>query len=711
MRNIAAFRTESISLRFLFTDIDDTVTTDGRVTADAYEAIWRLSRAGISVIPVTGRPAGWCDLIIRQWPVDAVVGENGAFVYYRTTDGSIRTYTHPSIADEDLTSRLAEVREAVLEEVPGSRVARDQFCRKYDLAIDFREDPPDLGLETAEQIKHVCERFGAVAKISSIHVNCWFGSYDKLSMVTAFMQYRYGLDEAELKQTAVFCGDSPNDEPMFAFFPHSFGVGNITDFSHLMRHLPAGTASKRGGEGFAEIVGALLREGRGSGRRKRVPVSGDQLRIAIFTDSFLPQVNGVVTSIMKLAENLAERGHYVLLFAPAHRKRPDYSHENVDVHLIPSIPANFYEDFRWVAPYDYSVYRMLRKCNIDIVHAMTPTLVSFLGIRFARRLGLPVVFSFHTLISDPAYYEHMFKGLIKIEAKTVWKFCNYFNNASDLVVAPSRVTARLLQENGCESDVITISNGIDPRDFDNSRADEFKKRFGLKGKTILYIGRLATEKSVPVLIKAFDRIYPAVQDARLLIIGDGPEREELMSLAASLPSSAAIIFTGKMERKELVSSGVFGACELFASPSRTETQGISILEALVNRLPCVVVNEGAVPELIHDGVNGMVVPSENVVAMAKSLKSLLFDDELRRSLANFPEAIIAPHYLSRVIREWEMRYYHLLMRNAAGSLPKRPELALHRMISIIRDFSFDTSLWSKLERAFVRFSFREKDGR
>ncbi len=708
MKNLSAFRSEGNPVRFLFTDIDDTITTDGRVSAEAYKALWRLSESGISVIPVTGRPAGWCDLIIRQWPVDAVVGENGAFVYYRTPAGRISTFLHPAITGQDVRSRLDEVRNAVLSEVPGSRVARDQFCRLYDLAIDFREDPPDLGYETAEKIKKVCERFGTVAKISSIHVNCWFGNYDKLSMVKAFMKERYRLDDETLMKRSVFCGDSPNDEPMFSFFPRSFGVGNIRDVEHLMDHLPAYISKGRGSEGFSEIADEILSQQKSSRRSRKSPHPGEQMRIAIFTDAFLPQINGVVTSIIKLAENLADRGHYVLIFAPAHRHQPEYTRRNIEVRLIPSIPASFYQDFRWVAPYDYSVYRSLRDAEVDVVHAMTPTMVGYLGIKFARKLGLPVVFSFHTLISDPSYYEHMFKGLIKVDARVIWKFCNYFNNASDLVVSPSRTTTRLLVENGCESEAITISNGIDPDEFDNSAADRFRSTYGLKGKTILYIGRLASEKSVDVLIHAFDRLFPEIPDARLLIVGDGPQREELEELASGLSSAGAVLFTGKIVRDDLVRSGVFGACEVFASPSRTETQGISILEALVNRLPCVVVNEGAVPELVFDGVNGRVVTPENIGEMSDALHGLLTDDDLRRKMANYPDELIKPHFLSEIILEWERRYYTLLERNAEGSLTEKSEISLRKLISIIRDFSFDNPLRNRVARAFIRFSFRDR---
>jgi len=248
-------------LRFVLTDIDDTLTDHGKLGAAAYAAMWRLYNAGFILIPVTGRPAGWCDLIIRQWPVHAVVGENGAFVYFcekKETDLKIRTFHHPEVAGEDVRRRLDELKKKVLTEVPGSRVARDQFARQFDLAIDFREDPPDLGFEAAERIRQVCEEEGAVARISSIHVNAWFGNYDKISMTKIFLQREYGLDEEQLKSQVIFCGDSPNDQPMFSFFPFSCGVANLKDMLDYISRPPAYITDARGGAGFVELADLLL---------------------------------------------------------------------------------------------------------------------------------------------------------------------------------------------------------------------------------------------------------------------------------------------------------------------------------------------------------------------------------------------------------------------------------------------------------------------
>ncbi|MEG2597565.1 MAG: HAD-IIB family hydrolase, partial [Oscillospiraceae bacterium] len=236
-------------------DIDDTITNDGKLLPEAYEALWKLERAGIKVIPVTGRPAGWCDMAVRQWPIDAIIGENGAFVFY-VENGLRKEFTHPSIPLDDVSDQLQRIKDACLSEVAGCRVSKDQHYRMYDLAIDFNEDEPKLGFEAAAQIKTVCERFGAVAKISSIHVNTWFGDYDKVSMAKLFLEAVRG--EKDLQNHVLFFGDSPNDEPMFAFFRESCGVANIQPFAESLLHLPTYVTAGMGGFGFAEAVDHLL---------------------------------------------------------------------------------------------------------------------------------------------------------------------------------------------------------------------------------------------------------------------------------------------------------------------------------------------------------------------------------------------------------------------------------------------------------------------
>ena len=178
------------AVRAVLTDIDDTLTDHGRLPVIAYDAMTRLQKAGICVVPVTGRPAGWCDLIARQWPITGVVGENGAF-FFRYDDAT-RTMTRRYAKDEPARSadrrRLDQIRQAVLAQVPGAAVSADQAYRDADLAIDFCEDVAPLPASAVKRIVEIFEQSGATAKISSIHVNGWFGGYDKLTTSKTFLR-------------------------------------------------------------------------------------------------------------------------------------------------------------------------------------------------------------------------------------------------------------------------------------------------------------------------------------------------------------------------------------------------------------------------------------------------------------------------------------------------------------------------------------------
>jgi HAD superfamily hydrolase (TIGR01484 family) len=247
-------------IRGLLTDIDETLTTHSSLTAEAYTALEALRHAGLLVVPVTGRPAGWCDHIARMWPVDAVVGENGAFwMWLDRKAGKLRTRFAQSDAERaEGRRRLQAVRAQVLRDVPGAGVASDQPYRLADLAIDFCEDVPALPRERIERIVAIFEAHGAQAKVSSIHVNGWFGDYDKLTTTQQMMQELFGVDLEAERERYVFCGDSPNDAPMFGYFPNAVGVANVRDFADRMAHLPRWITAGRSGAGFAEMAQALL---------------------------------------------------------------------------------------------------------------------------------------------------------------------------------------------------------------------------------------------------------------------------------------------------------------------------------------------------------------------------------------------------------------------------------------------------------------------
>ena len=242
-------------------DIDDTITTDGKLTPQAYAAMARIQAAGLLMIPITGRPAGWCDHIARMWPVDGVVGENGAF-YFRYDARKRKFISRFETSDEQASEnrrKLEGVARRVLADVPGTALASDQPYRVADIAIDFCEDVEPLPQSAINRIVDIMTEEGLTAKISSIHVNGWIGNYDKLTMTRIMMKECFSIDIDTMREKFVFAGDSPNDQPMFEFFPNAVGVANLLNFKDQLEHNPAYVTTEEAGCGFSELVDVLIR--------------------------------------------------------------------------------------------------------------------------------------------------------------------------------------------------------------------------------------------------------------------------------------------------------------------------------------------------------------------------------------------------------------------------------------------------------------------
>jgi HAD superfamily hydrolase (TIGR01484 family) len=248
------------NIRCVLADIDDTLSTRGRITAHAYAAMEELHDVGYLVIPVTGRPAGWCDHIARMWPVDAIVGENGAL--YMRHDDAARALKKRFVTGEIQRmrdrQRLTAIAGRILREVPGCALASDQQYRETDLAIDYCEDVAPLSSMDVERIGAIMRSEGMSAKVSSIHVNGWFGNYDKLGMTRTLLAEEFGIDLDAEEEQCIFVGDSPNDAPMFGFFSYSIGVANVHAFGAAIAPPPKYVTLGEAGAGFAELAAFLL---------------------------------------------------------------------------------------------------------------------------------------------------------------------------------------------------------------------------------------------------------------------------------------------------------------------------------------------------------------------------------------------------------------------------------------------------------------------
>ncbi len=248
-------------IRGVCLDIDDTFSTSGKLTAGAFSSLWKLKKSGFFVVPITGRPAGWCDQIARFWPVDAVVGENGAFTFFMEDGVRKRIDTPAQAAPSVLKDRLKKLEAKILSRFPKARWASDQSYREYDLAIDVCEDVPPWTDLDVQELLGICKNEGAHAKLSSVHVNTWFGDYDKRKGFEYWLsQGAPGCkEEAPLEEEWLYIGDSPNDEPMFASFKYSVGVANLSKYLEQLNHSPTWMTKSESGKGFSEMVSKLVK--------------------------------------------------------------------------------------------------------------------------------------------------------------------------------------------------------------------------------------------------------------------------------------------------------------------------------------------------------------------------------------------------------------------------------------------------------------------
>lgn len=245
-------------IKFVLSDLDDTITTEGRVPSESYSALWKLKDYNIKTIIVTGRPAGWCEMMARTWPIDGVIGENGAF-FFRYINKQMKRYFASSPEHiESNTNKLNLIKNEILQKIPESKISSDQFCRMFDLAVDICEDIPPLTKEQTQHIISIFEKHGAQAKLSSIHVNGWFGTYDKLTTAKFILMNEFGLTEEQIQSSCLYSGDSPNDEPLFSYFENGVGVRNIEQYLPMLKSKPKYITQHEAGKGFQELTDKII---------------------------------------------------------------------------------------------------------------------------------------------------------------------------------------------------------------------------------------------------------------------------------------------------------------------------------------------------------------------------------------------------------------------------------------------------------------------
>jgi len=351
------------------------------------------------------------------------------------------------------------------------------------------------------------------------------------------------------------------------------------------------------------------------------------MRIALFTECYHPIVNGVVVSVETFARELQKQGHEVHICAPCY---PGYRDSDRNVHRLPSISLPTRPRYPLAVPFGGClVWRIFEASPPDIIHAQHPFVTGREARRLARRLKRPLILTYHTLIRAYAHYIPLPRPLV--QAMAVW-VSREFSNSTDCVVVPTQSVADLLRSYGVRRPIEVIPTGIDLGLIDGDERQPFRARFGIpEGVPIVaYSGRIAREKNLDLLIRAFSILAPRHPEAHLLMIGGGPWYSYCRRLADSLRIEDRVHFTGYLPRARVFDC--LAGSDVFAFPSLTDTQGVSVLEAMALGCPPVAVRSGAVADVIRDGVDGLL-SEPTADALAGSVSSLLDSQDSRRKLA------------------------------------------------------------------------------
>jgi glycosyltransferase involved in cell wall biosynthesis len=350
------------------------------------------------------------------------------------------------------------------------------------------------------------------------------------------------------------------------------------------------------------------------------------VRIALFTNNYLPFCGGVTISVETLRRGLEQRGHTVWVMAPRFRGSPDGGPRVV---RYPSIPATTYPEFPLAIPHAPAVTARVRALDIDVFHAHHPFLLGPAAARLARRAGRPLVFTYHTRYEKYAHYVPLTRSLV--EAAAV-QLSTRFAARADAVIAPSVVVRTDLLRRGVRAPLAVIPTGVDLEHFRPGDRVAARRELGLPegDPVLLYVGRLDREKSVERVLLAFDRAASTVPRARLLLVGHGKEAGRLQRLAGSLTAADRVAFLGVWAHDRL--PVCYQAADLFVFASETETQGLVLAEAAACALPAVAVNASGCDEVVRDGETGLLTKADPT-ALAEAVIGLLLDGERRAAMA------------------------------------------------------------------------------
>ena len=351
------------------------------------------------------------------------------------------------------------------------------------------------------------------------------------------------------------------------------------------------------------------------------------MQIGVFTDSYLPYISGVVRSIETFSMELKKLGHSVYIFAPrySHYMNKEDKNEEEGVFRFASIPAPTNREFTLAVPFSWRFKPVIEKLHLDIIHVHSPFLLGRLGARYARKKGIPLVFTFHTLYDHYLHYVPFNQNLTK---EITQKLCSDFCNNCDQIIVPTSIVGDYIKKFGVNCQVKKLPTGINFDDYAKPNAKWLREKYNIPGeqKILLFVGRLGKEKNVNFLIRCFKQIHNLLPETHLVMVGEGPEKQELKKTIIEMNIAEYVTFTGKMSNTDVVNC-YFGA-DLFVFSSVTETQGLVIAEAKAGGLPVIAVNAFGPSEMIANGEDGFLTDLCETEFVDKVLL-LLRDDQLR----------------------------------------------------------------------------------
>lgn len=380
------------------------------------------------------------------------------------------------------------------------------------------------------------------------------------------------------------------------------------------------------------------------------------MKVAFFTDSWLPNIDGVVTSLLNYRGELQRRGHGVWVFTASSRQAIAANHEP-RVYSYRALPFPPYPQYR-VALFPFPAKSVVRKADIDIVHSHAIASMGLAAIKTAGDLRLPLVGTYHTMIPYGVSLVASKPWSQKLAEKLAWKAIRLFYRPFDLVTAPSEAARKGLEENNVSAPTMVVPNGVDTKRFNpgvDGRPVRKKLGVGGKEKMILVAGRLSHEKHVDVVVRALPHVLKEV-DARLVITGRGPADEKVRALVSELGLKSKVTFTGFIPNDNL--SGYYAAADVLATASTFETQGLALLEGMACGTPAVGARALAIPEAVEEGKNGFLFePFDSEGCADKILRVLTaapkFYDKWSRNARATAEECSIPRSTDKLLKAYE----------------------------------------------------------